>query len=288
MALRVLSLFDGMSCGQLALNRAGVEYEEYLASEIDQFAMKVANYHFPKTNQLGDVKSINTVTVGSIDLLIGGSPCQGFSYAGKKLNFDDPRSVLFFEFVKMLNSVKPKYFLFENVLMKREWINVITGYLGVEPIFINSKLVSAQERKRLYWTNIPNVTVPEDRGITFEDVIGAGLYAGAMRGRRINPLTGARDDYNKLFEFKQYIECRMDNKSNCISTVQKDNVVTKIRYKRNPIEKSEYRWLTMNECEKLQTLPIGYTSVVSNTQRLKMIGNAWTIDVIAHILENII
>ena len=169
--MNVLSLFDGISCGQLALQRAGVKVDKYFASEIDKYAIEVTQENFPDTVQLGDVTKWETWELPKIDLLIGGSPCQGFSFAGKQLNFSDPRSKLFFEYVKVLRKIKPKYFLLENVKMKQEYQDVISGHLGVEPIEINSSLVSAQDRKRLYWTNIPNVTQPEDKGILLRDIV---------------------------------------------------------------------------------------------------------------------
>ena len=169
--MNVLSLFDGMSCGQIALDQLGIKVDNYFAAEIDKFAIQVAEKNYPNTIHLGDVKQIRGDVLPQIDLLIGGSPCQGFSFAGKQLNFDDPRSALFFEFVRLLDETKPKYFLLENVRMKQEYQDVITEYLGVKPILINSALVSAQNRNRLYWTNIPNITQPEDRGLLLRDVL---------------------------------------------------------------------------------------------------------------------
>ena len=153
--INVLSLFDGMSCGQIALDKLGIPVNKYFASEIDKYAIQVAKRNYPDMIHLGDVKEIDPDELPKIDLLIGGSPCQGFSFGGKGLNFDDPRSKLFFEFDRLLKALKPKYFLLENVKMKKESEQVITDYLGVEPVEINSNLVSAQNRKRLYWTNIP-------------------------------------------------------------------------------------------------------------------------------------
>ena len=169
--MNVLSLFDGMSCGQIALNQLGFKIDNYFASEIDKDAMKIAKKNFPNMQHIGDVTKVKGSELPKIDLLIGGSPCQGFSFAGKQLNFNDPRSALFFEFVRLLKETNPKYFLLENVRMKKESENVISEYLGVKPIEINSNLVSAQNRKRLYWTNIPNVVLPEDKGILLKDVL---------------------------------------------------------------------------------------------------------------------
>ena len=169
--MNVLSLFDGMSCGQIALNRAGIEYDKYFASEIDKPAIKVTMANYPNTIQLGSVLDVKATDLPKIDLLIGGSPCQGFSFAGKQLNFNDPRSSLFFEYVRLLRECTPKYFLLENVKMKKEYEDVITDFLGVSPVKINSSLVSAQNRERLYWTNMPIKTMPEDKGLTLKDVV---------------------------------------------------------------------------------------------------------------------
>lgn len=169
--MNVLSLFDGISAGQVALERAGIPVDNYYASEINKYAIQVTQKNYPNTIQLGDVTKLNGKSLPKIDLLLGGSPCQGFSFAGKQLNFNDSRSKLFFEYVRILKEVKPTYFLLENVKMKKEYQDVISGLLGVEPIEINSSLVSAQNRKRLYWTNIPNVVLPKDRGILLQDIV---------------------------------------------------------------------------------------------------------------------
>lgn len=298
--MNVLSLFDGMSCGQIALNRANIQYNNYFASEIDKNAIKVTQHHYPNTVQLGDVTKIEFIAT-KIDLLIGGSPCQGFSFAGKQLNFDDPRSKLFFEFVRLVNDCKPTYFLLENVVMKKEYQDVITQYLGVEPIKINSSLVSAQNRVRLYWTNIPNVKEPEDRNISLSDILedDSIINPRAIRGRRLNKATiigrrlnpdGKRKDYDKDIPITQCLEVRATNtnKSNCLTTVDKDNVLTTMPIGRHPNafkDKLPFRYYTLKEYERLQTIPEGYTSVVSTSQAKKMIGNAWTVDVIAHIFS---
>jgi DNA (cytosine-5)-methyltransferase 3A len=298
--MNVLSLFDGISCGQIALNKANIPYNNYFASEIDKNAIKVTQHHYPNTVQLGDVTKIEFIA-SKIDLLIGGSPCQGFSFAGKQLNFDDPRSKLFFEFVRLVNECKPKYFLLENVVMKKEYEDIITEYLGVAPIKINSSLVSAQNRVRLYWTNIPGVGIPEDRGITLNDVleIDSNDNPAAIRGRRLNKATiigrrlneaGKRSDYNKDIPITQCLEVRATNtnKSNCLTTVDKDNVLTPLPIGRHPNafkDKLSFRYYSLLEYERLQTLPEGYTNLVSVSQAKKMIGNAWTVDVIAHIFS---
>ncbi len=271
--MNTLSLFDGISCGRLALDRAGIQADKYYASEIDKYAIQVsaANYH--DIIRLGDINGWQDWEIEQPQLIIGGSPCQGFSFAGKQLAFDDPRSSLFLKFVEVLNYYKPKYFLLENVRMKQCYQDVITGMLGVQPIIINSSLVSAQNRVRYYWTNIPNITQPQDKNITLVD-IGIRGVVGRMTGRRLNA-EGKREDYNYNIPTKQRFEPRKDGKSGCLTTVRKDNMVHGIRY------------LTSVECERLQTLPDGYTSAVSETQRCKLLGNAWTVDVLAHIFKGL-
>lgn len=305
--MNILSLFDGISCGQVALERANIKVDNYYASEIDKYAIKIAQKNYPDTSQLGDVKEVKGIK--DIDLLIGGSPCQGFSFAGKGLNFDDPRSKLFFEYVRILKESNPKYFLLENVKMKKEYQDVISGYLGVEPIEINSALVSAQNRVRLYWTNIPGIKQPKDNGVVLKDIIQYGVVdkdksycidanyfkGGNLKsyfekhrrqivfndictfreqGRRLTPDGTKRDDKNgKIIRGYEFISAY---KSNNLSTVLKDNYLK---------EHDIYRKLTPIECERLQTLSDNYTEGVSNTQRYKILGNGWTVDVIAHILS---
>jgi DNA (cytosine-5)-methyltransferase 3A len=297
--MNVLSLFDGISCGQIALNKANIQYNNYFASEIDKNAIKVTQHHYPNTVQLGDVTKIEFIA-SKIDLLIGGSPCQSFSSAGNRNGFDG-KSGLFWEYVRVLNQVKPTYFLLENVVMKKEWEDIITKELGVEPIKINSSLVSAQNRVRLYWTNIPGVGIPEDRGITLNDVleIDSNDNPAAIRGRRLNKATiigrrlneaGKRNDYNKEIPITQCLEVRATNtnKSNCLTTVDKDNVLTPLPIGRHPNafkDKLSFRYYSLLEYERLQTLPEGYTNLVSVSQAKKMIGNAWTVDVISHIFS---
>jgi DNA-cytosine methyltransferase len=498
--MNVLSLFDGMSCGQIALDRLGIKVDNYFACEIDKYAMQVTQANFPNTIQLGDVTKVDLSKLPKIDLVLAGSPCQGFSFAGKQLAFDDPRSALFFEFIKILKEVKPKYFLLENVRMKQEFLNIITEQVsscypeitfGIEPILINSSLLSAQSRQRYYWSNIPNIQQPEERGIVLRDILEenpneaptkdtprnrrhykglddkslcmtATMYKGAgnngmtlipqkpikvgmnvdrvkvrkhdvdilglqfllremksnsgKTNRRISeetnmPLTkvehwfrtdssfaipsddiwfklkevlgivtdvfdaqimefeyrdgvyetkqrvyseegksptltasnkeqyietynapqqvgnavdinghdilkrvyspdgksptvntcqggnrepkvvcgryvgrykidGVRQDHRGSIagKSKQMLELRKDQKTNNLSTVQKDNVLTK--------DDVYWRKLTPLEAERLQTVPDNYTNHVSNTQRYKMLGNGWTVEVICHIFKN--
>lgn len=276
--MNVLSLFDGMSCGQIALERAGIKVTNYFASEIDGSAIKVTMDNYPKTIQIGDVTKVKykdgildtengSFHVSKIDLVIGGSPCQGFSFAGKQLNFEDPRSVLFFEWLRICHEVCPDYFLLENVKMKKSSENVITEKLGVEPIRINSALVSAHNRQRLYWTNIPNVCQPHDKGILLKDIIESG-YVNRAKSYCIDA------NYFKGGNLKNYFE-----KS------RRQLVFDSLDIHRHT--KSSYRKLTPVECERLQTIPDNYTKSVSDTQRYTMLGNGWTIDVIAHIFKNI-
>jgi DNA-cytosine methyltransferase len=195
--MNVLSLFDGMSCGRIALERLGIPVDNYYASEIDKYAIQVSQANYPDIIQVGDVTELDTSTLPKIDLIMGGSPCQGFSFAGKQLAFDDPRSALFFEFVRCVEELKPKYFLLENVRMKKEYLDVISEYMGVEPIMINSALVSAQNRVRFYWTNIPGIEQPEDRGMVLRDILetnasneylaGENLQKNYKGGNQLNP-----------------------------------------------------------------------------------------------------
>ena len=249
----VLSLFDGISCGQIALNRAGIKYDNYFASEIESNAIKVTSANYPSTIQLGDVTKIKGNVLPKIKLLIGGSPCQGFSTAGKGLNFEDPRSKLFFEYVRLLKECNPDYFLLENVRMKQEYQDIISEYLGVKPILINSSLVSAQNRVRLYWTNIPNVTIPIDKNIKLKDVIKQDYDGIWVWPRGANPggvqsyrgkspsITTSSWQHNFLIYqgaaqrgrysskegvlTEQVIESRKDEKANALLTVQKNSLL---------------------------------------------------------------
>lgn len=302
--MNVLSLFDGISCGQIALQRAGIRVDRYFASEIDKYAIKVTQHNYPKTIQIGDIKDIDLDNLPKIDLLIGGSPCQGFSFSGKQLNFDDPRSKLFFEFVRLVKRCKPKYWLLENVVMKKEFEQVITKHLGVEPVKINSALVSAQNRKRLYWANFP-IKQPDDKGIKLGDILEdtemvapnatkrQRLNKGTILGRRLND-KGRREDYNKEIPIVQYLEVRGTNqdKSNCLTTVAKDNILTTMpvgRYPDPSKNKLPYRFYTIKEYCRLQTIPENYfDDMATESQIKKMLGNGWTVDVIAHIFKGLL
>ena len=279
--MNVLSLFDGISCGRIALERAGIHVENYLSSEIEPNAIKIARNNYPDNWILGDVTKWREWDIDwkLIDLLIGGSPCQGFSFAGKQLAFDDPRSALFFVYVDILNhirSVNPDVkFLLENVKMKKEHLSVITEMLGVEPVFINSNLVSAQNRQRYYWCNW-GVTQPEDRGIELYQII------------ENNP--------ENVTEMSEVFINRQAGRK-CLRTdfTGKASSLSAMEYVKNgrqgdyiQVQSGRFRKLTPIECERLQTLPDDYTAGVSNTQRYKAIGNGWTVDVIAHIFSQLI
>jgi DNA-cytosine methyltransferase len=347
----VLSLFDGMSCGQIALERAGIKVRKYYASEIDKYAMTITQKHYPETVQLGDIQKWEEWDIETPDLIIAGSPCQGFSNAGQGLNFDDPRSKLFFTFRDILfywidRNPKLKWML-ENVKMKQVWRDVITDQLGVEPVLINSALVSAQNRQRLYWANwyIPQ---PEDKGIFLEDIVESGevdrekaytIDANYFKGG--NPRSYFEDGRRQLVfahqshkramvkeiqgaaiqnqvtkrGVEEQLNIRKDGKSNAVvpsypaklngvlvkslkhgwmkeKTVEMDKYPSlaaqnpDTKYKISTDNEFTYRKLTPLECERLQTIDDNWTEGVSNTQRYRMLGNGWTVDVIAHIFKH--
>lgn len=283
----VISLFDGMSCGQIALNALGYNVRNYFASEIDTNAIKVTQANYNNTIQLGDVTKVKIESNGiiksengivgcvrhsGIDLVIGGSPCQGFSTAGKQLNFDDPRSKLFFEFVRILKEAKPKYFLLENVWMKKEWQDVISSYLGVEPIEIDSNLITGANRRRLYWTNIPNVTVPTKTDASLSDVLESG-QVDREKAYCIDANYGKGANLRTYFE-KSRRQIVLDQINGT-----KQGIWNDLYYR--------YRLLTPIECERLHGVPDNYTNHVSRTNRYHMLGNGWSVQVIKHIFKNL-
>ncbi len=408
----VLSLFDGMSCGQIALNRLGIPIKTYYASEIDPYPIKVTQANYPHTVQLGDVRDISLESLPEKpDIILAGSPCTGFSFAGKRLAFDDPQSVLFFEFVRLLKEIEPKWFLLENVKMKKEYLNVITEHVGVEPILLNSALVSAQNRWRYYWTNIPGINEPEDKGIVLKDILENGfdserdksycLDANYYKGSSVeNYFKKSRrqmvyhDDTSNLPDKSSVIKSNYyksskanfendktkgskfsatgvpqklhkpkqvgvaaeinghdilkrvyspDGKSPTLNSCSGGNREPKVavkcmtevrtpeankiraehkkrtgkdwspRHMRHLVERdddktntltantskqhiiqiqkdSEMRWrkLTPIEAERLQTVDDDYTAHVSNSRRYSMLGNGWTVDIICHILKNMV
>ena len=275
--MKVLSLFDGMSCARIALDRAAIPVTSYKASELDKYAIKVSHANYPDIEQLGDVCDVKAKDVGSIDLLIGGSPCQGFSFAGKQLNFDDPRSKLFFEFVRLKDELNPRFFILENVRMKQESQDIISKYLGVEPVRFNSALVSAQNRQRLFWTNIP-FNLPEDKGIILADILENGIT-----DRQKSHCLDA--NYFKGGNLKSYFE--KHRRQLVFKEFLKDDWPLLDHAKSKYLSHLSFRKLTPLECERLQTVPDNYTNHVSNTQRYKMLGNGFTVDVVAHILKGL-
>ncbi len=401
--LVVLSLFDGMSCGQLALQKAGIKVKQYYAAEIDKYAIQVTQANFPDTIQLGDVTKVFAKDLPKIDLIIGGSPCQGFSFAGKGLNFEDPRSKLFFEFVRLRKECNPKWFFLENVRMKYEHELVISKFMGVEPIEINSALLSAQNRQRLYWTNInekpyglfgelkPDIPQPKDKGMLLKHIletdvsdkyrlsekavakilrrnwskpqfeplktgailpknnsgqlsidsgttlIGCIKFGRTDEGKALRKESMAKGKDHTPFQAKQITGIDFEKMNTITAATTKDNLVMQLNpstesngcqpYQQNRIYDTEgiapalmaqmsskthailekspclhgfehgtngqfnkqlanggmVRRLTEVECERLQTVPDGYTNYVSSTQRYKMLGNGWTVDVIAYI-----
>lgn len=294
----VISLFDGISCGQEALLRAGFAYRNYYASEIDKKAIAVTQERHPFTYQVGDVRHFRPIRcLIDVDLIMGGSPCQGFSFSGKVLNFDDPRSRLFFEFERIVKHLEPRYFLLENVVMSQRHQDVISERLGVEPIKINSNRFVPQNRERLYWTNIP-VNLDELPKTRPRSVIAHVLEnnrawkPAAIRGRKINTL-GKVEPKNPDLPYVQCIEVRQDQANlNCLTGVDKDSVITafphgRIAYAFEPNVKNFWRYLTVTEYLRLQGLPDHYMDGVelSETKAKKLIGNGWTVDVISFILR---
>ena len=377
--MNILSLFDGVSCGRVALDKVGITVDKYYSSEVDKYAITVSNKNYPNNIKLGDVTKWKEWDLDwkSIDLLIGGSPCQGFSFAGKQLNFEDPRSKLFFEYADILNyikSVNPNIiFMLENVKMKKEFQDIISEYLGVQPIKIDSALLSAQNRKRFYWTNIQGIEQPEDKGIMlidivheqFEEIIfdinvnkfnihpsGKGMNGNvqSISKDKCNTLTTNKGEGQKIaIPLSEYIVSfdktllilekevargkvgyfRQDSQANRVYYIHGKAVTLcgeagggaakmgqylfgcitpdRINKRQNGQRFSEgnkfytltaqdqhgilvegyIRKLTPIECERLQTLPDNYTEGVSNSQRYKMLGNGWTVDVIAHIFKGL-
>lgn len=329
--INILSLFDGISCGQIALERAGIKVANYYASEIDEKAIQVTQKNYPNTIQIGSVSALDTRSLPNIELLHGGSPCQSFSFAGKRNgmstidnieittleqylelknnNFQfEGQSYLFWEYVRVLKEVNPKYFLLENVKMQKKWQDIITKTLDVEPIEINSALVSAQNRRRLYWTNIPNVCQPKDKNIILDKVLYRlphGYMKEEISFESKYPTLAAQSPGTKHkvitnTELSDYAKSRVSerkgNKLGLVYSWYND----KVHVEKSPtltcnsncwsatggiivIENDEYRILSPEECEKLQTLPENYTNCLNKTARYKAIGNGWTVDVISHI-----
>lgn len=295
----VLSLFDGKSCGMVALQRAGIKVTAYFASEIDKAAIKVSKANYPKIIQIGNVEKVRYVKgmlftengsfyVGKVDLLIGGSPCQGFSFAGRQLNFEDPRSKLFFEYIRIKNqlqAVNPDLlFLLENVKMAQRSKEVITEYTGVDPILINGALVSGQNRERLYWTNINGVKQPADRKIRLADILVPAdqipakyIHTEKALAYMDRTVKGGRSHWDFAHHSSE-----KDAKSKCVTA----NLHKGVPYNVLVMNNGLVRKFLPVECERLQGLPDGYTAAaVSDTQRYKILGNGWQVDVIEYIFS---
>lgn len=281
MGLTVLSLFDGISCGMVALQRAGIEIDKYIAYEIEHNAIEISRKNYPDIIRGGDVtKEDFTKYRGKVDLLIGGSPCQNLCSCGDKKGLDGAESKLFFDYVRALYETEAKWFLLENnATMTKENQDIITEIMGVEPIYINSNLLTAQDRKRLYWTNIPGIEQPEDRGLTLKDIVQP---VEEKREYECYKRMAAKREGTLAFK-KAWANVRtLDQKSRALTTSQaiSNSGATNVKY-----SDTEYYILTPIECERLQTLPDNYTEGVSNTQRYKAVGNGWTAEVIAHIFK---
>lgn len=285
----VLSLFDGISCGQIALEEAGIDVTNYYASEIDVHAINVTQKNYPNTKQLGNVTNVKSNLLPKIDLLIGGSPCQGFSIAGKKLNFDDERSKLFFEFVRLKNELKPKYFLLENVRMTDYIADAIDELLGVKRVFIDSRNFTGMIRKRFYWTNIPIKEIP-CKNVLIEDLLdnhefdrGLDFFFDRTKYEPTTSYDGIITVNPKDNNGKQtWQRGRVyDVKGNCptICASLFDLNITR--------DHKTWRKLTINECEKLQGVPKNYTEIVSKNERGKQLGNGWNVNTVAHIFSSI-
>lgn len=315
--MNVLSLFDGISCGMIALDKLGINVNNYFASEIDENAIKISKANYPNIKHIGDVTKItkdNIKNMPKIDLILGGSPCQGFSNNGKGLNFNDSRSKLFFDFVNILNWVrevnnKNVKFLLENVKMKKEWEDIITQYVKVKPIEINSKLLTAQNRPRLYWSNIDNIDIPKDAGIELINILDKNVKFDFINHEGLKICKSiSENSRNLIYRVDNEVRIKQATKQGYIVANEGDGINLSfpcslsrrgrvVKGKSNCLDTScnicvyidnSIRRFTINELEKLQGLPIGYTNHVSDRSRIKAIGNGWTIDVIEHILRNLV
>jgi DNA-cytosine methyltransferase len=285
--INVLSLFDGISCGQIALERAGLEVENYFASEIDKDAIKITMANYPNTKQLGSVTKIKGTDLPQVDLLIGGSPCQSFSNAGRGEGFDG-KSGLFWEYVRILNETKPTYFLLENVKMKKEWQDIISEAIGVEPIEINSKFFVPQNRPRLFWTNIKIENIPNTFNHCLNDILEEASSEYYLTEKQKSKLDlNYKWSENEIIRHKagkhqQDNIYRYDGLMACLSASHHGAArhLTKTY-----LPNGEIRRLTENEVEKLQSVPKDYTKMVSSSKRYEVLGNGWTVDVIAYIFS---
>ena len=288
--MKVLSLFDWIACWLVALKRIGIQPSSYYASEIDWYAKYIAKRNNPELIHIGNVKKVNGTDYEGVDLLIGGSPCQWFSFAGKQLNFEDKRSKLFFEYVRILKEAKPQYFLLENVVMRKEWIDIISNELyWVRPIEINSSLVSAQNRRRLYrvWKRNGDsydqisFSLPSNKNIKMRNIMQSFVDKSYFLSKK---------EIESIKKWKSY----QNPLRNILLPQSKSPTLTARgawEYHSWMIlirDKWKIRTLTPLECERLQTLPDNYTAWIDTTQRYKMLGNGWTVDIIAHIFKSMV
>ena len=300
--LNVLSCFDGMSCGRIALERADIKVNNYFSSEIKDYAIEVANINYPmdRENRLGDITKIDGYNLPNIDLLIGGSPCQDFSGANKeRLGVEGIKSGLFFEYVRLLKETKPTYFLLENVRMKKEHQDFISGLLGCEPIVINSELVAPHLRHRLYWTNIPFSKMPEDKGLCLNDFLIDG-YSDRKKARTLlesdsrplsTPIKMTHRYFNTgfttlIFKDRKHYE---DVKAHFDLNFKGKSAKEIDKLSRN-IDLSIYdgvRYMNNRERESCQTIPLGYTDCLTQNKSACILGDGWTVDIIAHILKGL-
>ena len=312
--MKILSLFDGVSCGRLAFQRAKIKVEKYYASEIDTYAMQITQKNFPDTIQVGDVNKLNYLELLDVDIVIGGSPCQDLSIAKQnREGLRGERSKLFWKYIEALEVIRPKWFLLENVeSMRDEDRDAITEtlrklYPNTECVMINSALVSAQQRKRYYWTNW-HVELPKDKGILLADILESGQVIRGDKARAVISSVGrtTEREYFKKHQSTMVAEpvrlgtlpglgtgqanriYSVFGKSVCLNANGGGGGAKTGLYKVDlPDGNYTIRKLTPLECERLQTLPDNYTEGISATQRYKAIGNAWTVDIIAHILKQL-
>lgn len=296
--MNVLSLFDGISCGQRALGELGIKVDNYFSSEINSNTIKITQNNYPNTIQLGDIKDWQNWKLPKIDLIMGGSPCQGFSFAGNRLNFEDPRSSLFFKYVDVLKYYNPQMFLLENVRMKKEWQNMITDLIGIDPYCINSNLFVPQNRVRLYWTNIKFKGLPtEVTTKTILDILQPKVSDHYyLSDRQLGVL-----DLNELKWTNNYIKKHFGGKHQQNSIYRYDGIMACLsaathgaarHLTKTYLPDGKIRRLTEIECERLQGLPDNYTEghytdKVASSIRYEALGNGWTVSVIKHIFSGL-
>lgn len=270
--MNVFSMFDGISCGQLALQRVGIKVDNYYACEIKKEAISVTQENFPNTIQLGDVTKVDLSVLPKIDLVIFGSPCQDLSQANAvREGLEGVKSNLFYTALSILQELKPTYFFMENVMMKEKDYRIISDLLGVEGIKINSKLVSGALRSRYYWTNIPNVTLPEDKGITLQSVLTEG-YTNREKARALL----VSDSRPLASQDKMWYRFAKKGFTTVVFTSPDLDWTKGIRY------------LNQTELERLQTIPVGYTKALTRNKAANVLGDCWTVDVVSHIFKNIV